>query len=149
MYGPSGEVVLWDGPRPPLGGDVLPGQAKSLSLTYVAPGAAGTYTIAVDLVKEGVSWFSDLGSPPLRHAVAISSGLVAGYGATTTPPQVTLGAVVQLTVDVTNYGGRVWMNGGPSPIRRSHPRYDAAGPLRGWDGNRRTPPAHARPAPVG
>ncbi|TMG38459.1 MAG: SpoIID/LytB domain-containing protein [Chloroflexi bacterium] len=149
MYGPSGEVVLWDGPRTPLGGDVLPGQAKSLSLTYMAPGAAGTYTIAVDLVKEGVSWFSDLGSPPLRHAVAISSGLVAGYGATTTPPQVTLGAVVQLTVDVTNYGGRVWTNGGPSPIRLSYHLYDGAGRIAVWDGNRGILPSDVRPVAMG
>src|SRR5439155_261936 len=107
----SGNAIVWDGPRTPLSADVAPGASATFSLSYVAPSKEGTYTLVIDLVREGVSWFQFLGSQPFRQAVSVTSGLMAGYGLTTTPQQATIGATLQLTVQVSNYGQRTWMPG--------------------------------------
>jgi hypothetical protein len=75
----AGRAVVWDGARTPLGGDVLPGASKSLNLAFSVPGASGSYTLVVDLVREGIGWFEGIGSPPARVPLNITSGFTAGY----------------------------------------------------------------------
>ena len=133
LFDPSGKVVVWDGPRTPLGSDVAPGTSVNLTLSYVAPNTAGTYTLVVDLVREGVSWFQFLGSAPFRQSIVVTSGLNAGYGATTTPQQATISATLQLSVDVTNYGQRTWT---PGLFSLSYHVFSANGSTILWDGAR-------------
>ncbi len=137
IFDSSGNTVVWDGTRTPLGGDMAPGQAKTLQLGFVAPSATATYTLVIDLVREGIGWFADGGSPPARITFSVTSGLSGGYGATTTPGQVTIGAVVDLTVQVMNYGPRTWPAGGANPVHLSyHIRGANSGTMYVWDGAR-------------
>ncbi len=133
----SGRAVVWDGTRTPLGGDVPPGQAKTLQLGFIAPSASATYTLVIDLVREGIGWFADGGSPPARITFSVTSGLSGGYGATTTPGQVTIGAVIDLSVTVMNYGPRLWPAGGANPVHLGYHIFGAnTGTTYVWDGAR-------------
>jgi stage II sporulation protein D len=138
----SGRPVIWDGPRIPLGGDVAVGASKQLTVGYTAPNTAGTYTLVVDLVREGVAWFQTLGSQPFRQSFAVSSGLNAGYGGTTTPQQATIGATLQLTAVVSNYGARTWT---PGAFNLSYHIFDNFGSPVIWDGARGRLPSSVPP----
>ena len=59
----SGVMVEEDGLRTPLPRTVAPGDACTMSLRVRTPAAAGRYTLAIDLVEEGVTWFSRAGAP--------------------------------------------------------------------------------------
>lgn len=138
----KGSPVIWDGPRIPLGGDVAVGASKQFTIGYTAPTTAGTYTLVVDLVREGIAWFQSLGSQPFRQNFAVSSGLIAGYGATTTPQQATIGATLQLTTVVSNYGARTWT---PGVFALSYHIYDSGGTPVIWDGARGRLPSSVPP----
>jgi peptidoglycan hydrolase-like amidase len=58
---------------------------------------------------------------------------LAGYGASTTPQQATIGATLQLTVVVSNYGPRTWT---PDAFALSYHIYDSGGTPVIWDGAR-------------
>jgi len=60
---PDGTVVQWDGLRTGIPGAVGPGGSAVVFATVQAPGK-GLFIIRFDLVREGVSWFSDQGVPP-------------------------------------------------------------------------------------
>ena len=53
-------------PRPVPSGDTC-----TMSLRVETPTVAGRYTLAVDCVEEGVTWFSDAGVPILRRPLSI------------------------------------------------------------------------------
>ncbi|MDQ2953212.1 MAG: SpoIID/LytB domain-containing protein, partial [Chloroflexota bacterium] len=142
IFDPSGNTVVWDGTRTPIGADIAPGQARAFTFSFIAPAGSGSYTLAVDLVREGIGWFAEDGSPAARVALSVSSGLSGGYGATTTPGQVTIGAVVDLSVIVQNLGPRTWPAGGANPVHLSYHIYGAnSGSLYVWDGARGTLPS--------
>src|SRR2546430_2073794 len=54
----SGANVLWDGARTALGGGLLSRQSITADAPATAPTAGGSYRLQLDLVQEGVSWFS-------------------------------------------------------------------------------------------
>jgi stage II sporulation protein D len=132
----AGRAVVWDGARTPLGGDVLPGQSKTLNLAYSVPGTSGSYTLVVDLVREGIGWFEAAGSPPARVPLTVTSGLNAGYLATTTPGQVTIGATLSLNTTVVNYGPRTLSASGPNMVSLSYHIRKWSGEVVVWDGAR-------------
>ena len=138
----SGRPLIWDGPRIPLGGDMAVGASKQFTIGYTAPNTAGTYTLVVDLVREGVAWFQSLGGQPFRQSFAVTSGLNAGYGGTTTPQQATIGATLQLTTVVSNYGQRTWT---PGAFALSYHIYDNFGSPVIWDGARGRLPSSVPP----
>jgi peptidoglycan hydrolase-like amidase len=138
----NGNAVLWDGPRIALGGDIAVGASKQVTINYTAPSTAGTFTLVVDLVREGIAWFQGLGSQPFRQSFAVTSGLSAGYGASTTPQQATIGATFQITVVVSNYGQRTWT---PGAFALSYHIYDNFGSPVIWDGARGRLPANVPP----
>lgn len=59
----SGAMAVWDGERTRLLSPVLGGQVANVNLAVRAPSTPGTYTIRIDLVQEGVAWFSGEGVP--------------------------------------------------------------------------------------
>ncbi len=137
LLDPAGKTIVWDGARTPLGADVKPGETRALGLTFAAPASSGTYTLVVDLVREGIGWFADGGSPASRVAVRVTSGLNGGYTTTTTPGQVTISAAVDLLVTVVNYGPRTWLARGANPVTLSYHIVGAhTGNTYVWDGAR-------------
>lgn len=51
--------------------DVYPGEEIQLPLQITAPPIAGEYVLEIDMVQEGVGWFKDKGSTPLRIKVRV------------------------------------------------------------------------------
>jgi SpoIID/LytB domain protein len=95
-----------------------------------------------DLVREGVAWFQSLGSTPFVQFLSVTSGLNAGYGASTTPQQATIGATLDLTVVVSNYGARTWT---PGAFALSYHIFAANGAVVVWDGARGHLPGNLPP----
>lgn len=135
VFDPSGAAVVWDGQRTPIG-ELLPGQSRSVELTYQVPSILGQFTLAIDAVREGVAWFSNVGVPTASLPLNVTSGFEVGYGATTTPALATIGATVRLDVLIDNYGPRTLEATGPNQARLSYHIYDSAGQLVVWDGQR-------------
>jgi SAM-dependent methyltransferase len=65
-------IVVQDGARSPLPRAIAPGAQCTMSLRVETPSSPGRYVLAVDLVEEGVTWFSVAGAPMLRQPVRIS-----------------------------------------------------------------------------
>ena len=61
-----GSTVHHDGVRTPLPRIVQPGDTVDVSVRIQAPEHRGRLTLAVDMVRESTTWFSDAGSPCLR-----------------------------------------------------------------------------------
>lgn len=70
----SGKAVVWDGTRDYVDYSVAPGQSYTFSLPVTAPSKPGTYTLEIDMVHEGVTWFKDKDCPVLRADVEVPQG---------------------------------------------------------------------------
>ncbi|WP_307722587.1 TadE/TadG family type IV pilus assembly protein [Moorella sp. E308F] len=70
----TGRVVVWDGSRDYVDYAVAPGQSYTFNLPVKAPSKPGTYTLEIDMVQEGVTWFKDKGCPVLRADVEVPQG---------------------------------------------------------------------------
>ena len=136
IFDAAGNVAVWDGARTGIGTDLLPGQARSINVAFTTPPSIGTYTLAIDTVREGVAWLSSLGSPYARTPLIVTSGFNGGYDQTTTPAVATIGATLLLNVRVSNYGARVWPASGPNPVQLSYHLLTAGGQVLIWDGRR-------------
>jgi SAM-dependent methyltransferase len=69
---PKGSVVVQDGTRTPLPRPVAAGDTCEMTLRIDTPSQPGRYLLAVDLVEEGVTWFSEAGAPMLRRTLKIA-----------------------------------------------------------------------------
>ncbi len=67
----KGAVSVQDGARTALPRPVAPGMECEMTLRVDTPGTPGRYTLAIDLVEEGVTWFSAAGAPLLRRSMKI------------------------------------------------------------------------------
>jgi stage II sporulation protein D len=136
IFDAAGNVVVWDGARTGIGTDLAPGQARSINVAFTTPPSIGSYTLAIDTVREGVAWLSTLGSPYARTPLIVTSGFNGGYDQTSTPGVATIGATLLLNVRVSNYGARVWPASGPNPVQLSYHILTAGGQVVTWDGRR-------------
>ena len=68
----KGSTLIEDGLRTPLPRPVAPGEACVAAFRVQCPPAAGRYVLAIDLVHEGVTWFSQAGVPALRTDVHVT-----------------------------------------------------------------------------
>lgn len=68
----NGGMFEFDGLRTDLPRVLGPGESCEITTTIRAPAAAGDYVLAIDLVKEGVTWFSEAGKPWHRVHVAVT-----------------------------------------------------------------------------
>jgi hypothetical protein len=57
--------------RAVLGGDLAPGAETEVRMTVKAPSTPGDYTLEIDLVHEGVTWFKEQGATPLAIPVSV------------------------------------------------------------------------------
>ena len=68
----SGDNMAAEGERTPLPQTVSPGGEATVDLEVSAPEKAGKYTLEIDLVCEGVTWFADQGSETLKLPMEIT-----------------------------------------------------------------------------
>ena len=57
--------------RAVLKADLPPGGEAQITMTINAPRTPGEYTLEIDMVHEGVTWFSERGARPLRLSVRV------------------------------------------------------------------------------
>ena len=131
----AGRVVIWDGQRTLLPRDILAGESVSVPLAYTPPAVSGTYTLRIDLVHEGIGWFSGLGVPAHNVTFAVRSGYAATY-TVGVPPTVLQGGRLLVPVTVRNDGTVTWRATGANPIRLAAHTADIAGNTVLWDGVR-------------
>src|SRR3989441_7507083 len=129
-------IVQWDSVRAALPAVVAPSATVTMQLAVVMPATPGSYTLQVELVKEGVAWFSGLGTPAASLGFQVTSGFGAGYGADNMPASITNGATFPVTMTLTNTGVRAWPASGSQPVRLSYHIYDSSGRLTWWAASR-------------
>ncbi|MDE3097716.1 MAG: hypothetical protein KGK07_17150, partial [Chloroflexota bacterium] len=145
---PGTTTAVWDGDRTALPSAVAPGGSVSgLTVSIVAPPAAGTYCLVYDLVREGVTWFSSQGAATQSATVTVATPVYGvTWGANTLPSATAAGATVTATVSLTNSGTLAWANSGTNPVNFAYHWTNGACPgttTAAWDGVRT-----ALPAPV-
>jgi hypothetical protein len=62
----KGQIVTFDGERTPLPRAIAPGETEEVAITIITPATSGKYRLAIDLVREDVTWFSQAGRPWLE-----------------------------------------------------------------------------------
>lgn len=114
-------MVIQDDGRAVIPQVVRPGERCEVPLDVTAPGASGDYALEVDLVHEGVAWFSFKGSAPARARVTVLDALPgATAGPVTAPiveypiPRYDPSLIPAVTADASGEGvGDFPMNGIP------------------------------------
>jgi N-acetylmuramoyl-L-alanine amidase-like protein len=136
--GASGANVQWDGSRTPLGGDLLTGESRTVNATVTAPTTGGNYLLKLDLVQEGVAWFSTKGASTGNLSVAMAGPVVASFGANYAILPVAGTASSRTTVPITlgNTSNFNWAAAGANPVTLSYHWINSAGQTVVWDGLR-------------
>lgn len=70
----EGREVIHDDGRAALASDLAPGGSREMEITVNAPKRPGEYTLEVDALQEGVSWFALKGSKTARASVRVERG---------------------------------------------------------------------------
>jgi LCP family protein required for cell wall assembly len=106
------KAIVFDGERSLLVKDkIYPGEEVEMDLKIKAPQEPGNYILQVDMVHEGVTWFSYQGVPPLEKYVSVNIDYAAAYDDMgTTPNKVLPGQQFTTQVKVTNNGFMEWVN---------------------------------------
>ena len=145
----AGNTVIWDGQRSALPADVAIGASASVRATITPPSLPGSYVLRLDLVKEGIAWFSSQGVTTANLTVAVGNGLAATYAPTVGAASAFTFGPNSFSVSVTNTGARAWSAAGPTPVHLSYHWLTAAGAMAGavvvWDGARASLPADVAP----
>ena len=68
---PRGQRVVLDGLRTPLARPVASGEEITTNVVVQAPDHRGAYVLEIELVHEGVTWFSQAGQPPLSVEIKV------------------------------------------------------------------------------
>jgi hypothetical protein len=68
---PDGSLLTNMDGRYGISANLKPGEETEIPLGITAPKEPGEYTLEVDLVQEGVAWFSDKGSPTAKAKVTV------------------------------------------------------------------------------
>ncbi|WP_164897290.1 hypothetical protein [Pseudomonas alkylphenolica] len=66
------QMLLRDGVRTSFSQDVAPGKEVLVNATVVAPKEQGIYLLRMNMVQEGVAWFSDKKVKPLDLTVIVN-----------------------------------------------------------------------------
>ena|GEM_PF-3287505 len=65
LYDSNGNLLGYDGIRSALT-SIYPGETKAQNVIIEVPGDTGTYVVEVDMLREGIVWFSQKNLVPLR-----------------------------------------------------------------------------------
>ena len=68
----SGRTIVHDGVRTPFADAVGSGERCAMTMNIVAPDTAGTYRLVIDLVRDGITWFSEQGCSPRGVGILVS-----------------------------------------------------------------------------
>ena len=139
----SGANVVWDGARTPLGGDLLTGQSITVSPAITAPTAGGSYVLKLDLVQEGVAWFSTKGAATGNLPVTLAGPVIASFGANYAilPVSGTASSTTTVPITLGNTSNFTWPSAGGNPVTLSYHWINSAGKTVVWDGLRTKLPA--------
>ncbi len=108
----NGETLRYDNRRFPLPREVQPSQSVQMTIIVRSPLERGIYILEFDLLREGVAWFKDYGSPTSRVSLLVrekwwpedQQGLDLDYGKFTKfnsdiPELNTLLKLIRITLD--------------------------------------------------
>ena len=134
------ETVVFDGKRSIIGEDGIDvGDEVVFDLRVISPSEPGEYILQVDLVHEGITWFSFQGVPPLEKFVTVDISYAAQYDDEgSTPNYLESGQDFEAQVTVRNNGFLLWNNeDGEHKIRLGTHWLDRdTGEVIVWDGER-------------
>lgn len=65
------QMLLRDGVRTPFAQDIAPGKEVLVNANVIAPKEKGIYLLRVNMVQEGIAWFSDRKVKPLDLTVVV------------------------------------------------------------------------------
>ncbi len=133
------EMVVFDGRRSIISDDgVDVGQEAEFDLKIMAPAEPGDYVLQLDLVHEGVTWFSYQGVPPLEKFVSIGVSYSVQYDeGGNTPNYLDPGQECEVEVRVKNTGMSFWERAGKKRTALgTHWINRDTGEIVEWDGNR-------------
>lgn len=136
----SKEMVVFEGERSFLPKkEVKPGEEAVFNINVKAPSAPGRYVLQIDLVQEGVTWFSSQRVPPMEKFITVDISYAASYDDKgTTPNYVDPGQEFSTEVTVRNTGFLLW-NHESDPYRMdlgTHWVNRDTGEMIIWDGDR-------------
>jgi LCP family protein required for cell wall assembly len=133
------EMVVFDGRRSIISNDgVAVGDEVEFDIRITAPSEPGEYILQLDLVHEGVTWFSYQGVPPFEKFVSVGVGYSAQYDDSgNTPNYLDPGQEYEVEVRVKNTGMSLWVSEGSERIDLGTHWIDRdTGEVVVWDGNR-------------
>ncbi len=110
----SKKTVVFDGKRSIIEEDgIKVGDEVTFDLNVISPSEPGEYILQVDLVHEGVTWFSFQGVPTLEKFVTVDISYSAQYDDEgSTPNYLEPGQDFETHVTVKNNGFLLWNNTG-------------------------------------
>ena len=68
----DGALAVRDYGRADLPRDLAPGESEVITIELTAPDEPGEYRVELDVVREGVAWFSSRGSASIRCSVTVT-----------------------------------------------------------------------------
>ena len=141
----GGKTVVWDGQRTALPADVPVGGQVTVNATIPTPAVPGAYLLKLDLVREGITWFSGSNVASSPVTIVITSGLAASYAPTASTPSMFVLGPNAFPLTVVNTGAVTWPAGGPNPVHVSYHWLAPDGSIVVWDGARASIPADLAP----
>ena len=106
----AGEILRFDNARTALPHTVRPGEEISVAVRVKAPLEKGNYRLEFDLVREGLAWFKDSGSPTLVIPLQVEEKPWVGEtrAESSIPEFMELQKLIRLTLDndVVEFQGR-------------------------------------------
>jgi len=135
----SREVVVFDGERSIIKEDgINVGEETVFDLDVISPSEPGEYILQIDLVHEGVTWFSFQGVPSLEKFITMDISYSAQYDDEgSTPNYLKPGQEFEAQVTVRNSGFLKWSIEGKNKVRLgTHWINRDTGEVVIWDGDR-------------
>jgi len=104
------EMVVFDGKRSMLPQDsVAPGEEVTFKMQISSPPNKGKYILQIDLVQEGITWFSYQGVPPIEKYCTLDISYSAQYDDNgETPEYLEPGEDFTVKITVKNTGYLLW-----------------------------------------
>lgn len=136
----SGEMLTFDNERTMLEPIDARG-IKTETLNFTAPGEAGNYILQIDLVEEGVTWFSEQGMPTLEISLTVLNTYIPPYAeialsSETKSLKLLPSDEIILPITIVNSGSLPLYAAGPCATRISYHIKDNDGNILLFDGVR-------------